>query len=45
MKNKALLHNGPKDIEFAVLELPPCGENDAILKNLVASICGSDSDT
>lgn len=45
MKNKALLHNGPMDFEFAELEIPPCGDNDVILKNLVASICGSDSDT
>lgn len=45
MKYKALLHNGPLDFEFAELEMPPCGDDDVILKNLVASICGSDSDT
>jgi 2-desacetyl-2-hydroxyethyl bacteriochlorophyllide A dehydrogenase len=45
MKYQALLHNGPKDFEFAELDMPSCGDNDVILKNLVASICGSDSDT
>lgn len=45
MKYKALLHNGPMNYELAELEMPPCGDDDIILKNVVASLCGSDTDT
>jgi len=45
MKYKGLLHNGPKDFEMAELEMPECGAKDVILKNRMASICGSDADT
>lgn len=45
MKYRALLYNDPKDLEFAELDMPECGDNDVILKNRMASICGSDTDT
>ena len=45
MKYTGLIYNGQKYLAFEELEMPPCGDKDVILKNLVASICGSDTDT
>lgn len=45
MKYKALIYNSDHDFTFEEREMPECGDNDIIVKNLVASICGSDTDT
>lgn len=45
MKYKALIYNAPKDFYFTEKEMPECGDKDVILKNVIASICGSDTDT
>lgn len=45
MKYKAFIYNGAKDFTFETREMPKCGDNDIIVKNLTASICGSDTDT
>ena len=45
MKYNALMYYGQKYFGFEELEMPACGENDMIVKNLTASICGSDTDT
>ena len=39
------MYYGQKYFGFEELEMPACGENDMIVKNLTASICGSDTDT
>lgn len=39
---KAALYQGKRNIELADLPYPECGENDIIVKNLYASICGTD---
>ena len=39
---KGYIYNGPKSIERKELPLEPCGEDDIIIKNLYAGICGSD---
>lgn len=39
---KAALYKGQENIEMTVLPTPVCGENDALLKNIYASICGTD---
>ncbi|MEW2397234.1 zinc-binding dehydrogenase [Streptomyces sp. NPDC046862] len=39
---KAAVYNGPKDVTIVELETPACGDNDVLLKNLYASVCGSD---
>lgn len=39
---KALIYKGPKSIEMQEIETPICGDNDIIVKNLYAGICGSD---
>ena len=39
---KGFIYNGPKDIELKEIPLPPCGDNDIIIKNLYSGICGSD---
>jgi len=39
---KGYIYNGPKSIELKEIPLPPCGDNDIIIKNLYAGICGSD---
>ena len=40
MKYNALMYYGQKYFGFEELEMPACGENDMIVKNLTASICG-----
>lgn len=39
---KGFIYNGPGNISLQELELPPCGDNDIIIKNLCAGICGTD---
>lgn len=39
---KAALYQGQKDIEMTELATPVAGENDIVVKNLYASICGTD---
>ena len=39
---KAALYQGKRNIELADLPYPECGENDIIVRNLYASICGTD---
>lgn len=39
---KGFIYNGPRNIELKKLELPVCKDNDIIVRNLYAGICGSD---
>lgn len=39
---RAAIYNGQKDILLTELENPVCGENDIVIKNIYASICGTD---
>lgn len=39
---KGFIYNGPGNITLQEIPLPACGENDIIIKNLAAGICGSD---
>lgn len=39
---RTALYMGQKNIEMADLPVPVCGENDILLKNIYASICGTD---
>ncbi|MBQ8389867.1 MAG: alcohol dehydrogenase catalytic domain-containing protein [Oscillibacter sp.] len=39
---KGFIYNGPGNITMQEIPLPPCGDNDIIVKNLAAGICGSD---
>lgn len=39
---KAALYNGQRNIIMTVLDTPVAGENDIVVKNLYASICGTD---
>lgn len=39
---KSALYKGQKSIEMAEVPMPVCGENDILLKNIYASICGTD---
>ena len=39
---KAALYQGKKQIELTELPTPTAGENDIVVKNLYASICGTD---
>lgn len=39
---KSALYMGLKEIEMADVPMPVCGENDILLKNIYASICGTD---
>ncbi|MBS6397936.1 MAG: zinc-binding dehydrogenase [Clostridiales bacterium] len=45
MKYQGLIYNGQKYFTVEEMEMPEVGDNDIIVKNLVASICGSDTDT
>jgi len=38
---RAALYMGQKNIEMADLPVPVCGENDILLKNIYASVCGT----
>ena len=39
---KGFIYNGTKNIELKEIHLPPCGDQDIIVKNLYSGICGSD---
>lgn len=39
---KAALYQGKKQIEMAQMEMPHPGDNDIVVKNIYASICGTD---
>jgi len=39
---KAAIYNGIKHIEIREMEMPVCGDNDILVKNLYAAVCGSD---
>ncbi|MET7481403.1 zinc-binding dehydrogenase [Streptomyces sp. NPDC005648] len=39
---KAAVYNGPKNVEIVDLATPECGPDDVLLRNLYASVCGSD---
>lgn len=39
---RAALYNGQKSIEMTELTTPEAGENDIVVKNIYASICGTD---
>lgn len=45
MKYRGLIYHAAKDFTMEDLEMPECGDNDVILKNVVSSICGADVDT
>jgi 2-desacetyl-2-hydroxyethyl bacteriochlorophyllide A dehydrogenase len=36
------IYNGIKDVEFKEVEMPECGDNDVLVKNIYAAICGTD---
>lgn len=39
---KAAIYYGQKDVRLEELETPVAGDNDIVVKNLYASICGTD---
>ena len=39
---KAYIYNGPKNVEMKELPMPTCDDNGVVIKNIYASICGSD---
>lgn len=39
---RAAIYNGQKNILLTELENPVCGENDIVIRNIYASICGTD---
>lgn len=39
---KAAVYYGQKDVKLVDLPLPPVGDNDVLLQNLTAGICGTD---
>ena len=39
---KAAIYQGKDNIEIVEKTLPECGDNDVIVKNLIATICGAD---
>ena len=39
---KAAIYNGVKKIDFVELPMPQCDDNGIVVKNICASICGSD---
>lgn len=39
---RAALYMGAKNIQMTTLDNPVCGDNDVVVKNLYASICGTD---
>ena len=39
---KAAIYYGQKDVRLEELEMPMAGDNDIVVKNLYASICGTD---
>ena len=39
---KGFIYHGPGNITMEELALPACGDNDIIVKNIAAGVCGSD---
>lgn len=39
---KAAIYMGKENVEIRELEMPVCGDNDIIIKNIYSSICGTD---
>lgn len=39
---KAAIYNGQKNIRLSQLPTPAAGDTDVVVKNLYASICGTD---
>lgn len=39
---KAAIYMGKHNIKMTNIPTPECGENDVLLKNVYASICGTD---
>ena len=39
---KAAIYNGQKDVRIISMETPVAGDNDIVVRNLYASICGTD---
>ncbi len=39
---KAAIYMGKENVEVRELEMPVCGDNDVIIKNIYSSICGTD---
>lgn len=39
---KIAIYQGKESIEFKEVEIPECGDNDILVKNIYAAICGSD---
>lgn len=39
---KAAIYNGQKDVQIISMEMPVAGDNDIVVRNLYASICGTD---
>lgn len=39
---KAAIYNGPKDVQLTELPTPEVGDDDVLIRNLHAGICGSD---
>ncbi|MBR2189195.1 MAG: alcohol dehydrogenase catalytic domain-containing protein [Eubacterium sp.] len=39
---KGFIYNGPGSIELKEIPMETCGDNDVILKNIYAGVCGSD---
>lgn len=44
MNYRGLIYHDAYNFTMEECEMPPCGEKDVILKNIVASVCGSDGD-
>lgn len=40
---KAAIYHGQKDVRLTVMETPAAGDNDIVVRNLYASICGTDA--
>ncbi len=40
---KAAIYYGQRDVRIEELEMPSAGDNDIVIKNLYASICGTDT--
>lgn len=39
---KVAIYQGIKNIEMKEVDMPKCGDNDIVIKNIYAAICGSD---
>lgn len=39
---KAAIYLGKENVEIRELDIPECGENDVLIKNIYSSVCGTD---